>query len=208
MPLGSCSPCSWTLRSAWPRSGETAGAAHVPTLQQGCTACGRWEGRCTQLLGTHPWRQITPCDTGVITARLLQRREPILPRGEIVSDCTWAGEEQPPFPLAWHQGRVRSSLTVCNASTASAAAPAELRVQLQRGFSSKLLVGVPSAPKGNNPRPARSCEGHAGTGAWEVRGTIATLLCCGAFRRWVSYEALHAIAVPSALCTARTAKST
>lgn len=46
---------------------------------------GEVGGRCTQLLGAHPSRQITPCNMGVITARLLQCREPILPWGEIVS---------------------------------------------------------------------------------------------------------------------------
>lgn len=48
---GSCSLCSWTLRSAWPRSGETAGTTLVPTLQQGCTAWGRWEVDAPSCLG-------------------------------------------------------------------------------------------------------------------------------------------------------------
>lgn len=44
----------------------------------------------------------------------------------------------------------------------------------------KLLVGPSSMPKENDPRPERSCQGQAGSGAWEERGTVATLCCASA----------------------------
>lgn len=104
------------------------------------------------------------------------------------SDCTWSGEKQSPFPPPWHLGQVMRSPWP---------PPTPLqqhrgfRVQLQSGFSNrpvlmasaaerKLPLGASSLSKENGPRPVRSYEGCAGTGAGEETETVATLGCAAA----------------------------
>lgn len=119
----------------------------------------------------------------VSTAGTLQCNERVPCWGQMCSDCTWSGEKQSPFPPPWHLGQVMRS--PCPPPT-----PLQqqrgFRVQLQSRFSNRLVLtasaaerklplGVSSLSKENGPRPVRSYEGCAGTGAGEEMEMAATL---------------------------------
>lgn len=177
----SSSPCSWP----WSRvPGQGLGTR--PTLNQGCTApC---EGQCSE---AHPLRQIVLCDTGAIAAGILQCNEPMPWCRKIGSDLhgqerndfpshqpgTREGSCAPPDHLQLPYSRLHSSTqrSGCSGRGASVA----MLVMMASAAECKLLEGAFSVSKENDPRPERSCQGHAGIGGWE-EGEAAATFCCAA----------------------------